>query len=234
MQVNPALRPLSPESVPQVQEIEREAFPGLWPPTSFKRELGDRRVAYLVAWLPRHDVLQPEGQEAGVPGGSRADGGVRPIIWRFVSGVRGLLTSGQAPDTEDLVVGFVGLWFGVDEAHVTAIAVRERWRGLGIGELLLIGAVELVLARRVKVLTLEVRASNPVAQSLYAKYGFKNVGVRKGYYNDNGEDAVIMTTEPTDSPAFTELFQRQMKTYRQRRGEVVMELPSPVHETTQA
>jgi ribosomal-protein-alanine N-acetyltransferase len=156
------------------------------------------------------------------------------MLWRVVSGMRGLLGSGQTPESDDLVVGFVGLWFGVDEAHVSAIAVRERWRGLGIGEMLLIGAVELALARQAKVLTLEVRASNHIAQSLYAKYGFKKVGVRKGYYNDNGEDAVIMTTDPLASPAFTELFQRQVKTYRQRRGELVMELPSVVQEATQA
>jgi len=234
MQVNPALRPLRPENVPQVQEIEREAFPGLWPPTSFRRELGDQKAAHLVAWLPRQDATHPDQQVSAEPEVRLADGRVGPIIWRFVSGVRGLLSSGQAPETEDLVVGFVGLWFGVDEAHITAIAVRERWRGLGIGELLLIGAIELALARRAKVLTLEVRASNHVAQSLYAKYGFKNVGGRKGYYNDNGEDAVIMTTEPLASPAFTELFQRQVKTYGQRRGRVVLELPSPAQEATQA
>ncbi len=227
MQVNPALRPLSAGDISQVQEIEREAFPTLWPPTPFRRELNSHTSLYLVAWAPKPDAdvsIEPPGRN-----GRQRDTGVVPIVWRIVSGVKGLLVPPQRPETEDLIVGYVGLWFTLDEAHITSIAVRERWRGLGIGELLLIGAVELAMAHQSRVLSLEVRASNQVAQSLYDKYGFKNVGRRKGYYNDNHEDAFIMTTDPIDAAPFLEQFEKNKKTYRQRRGAVVVILPEMAH-----
>lgn len=227
VQMNPSVRPLSADDLPQVQEIERESFPGLWPPTPFRRELTNQAVAYLVAWLPKPP--QP-----GAPDASASNGKVKPIIWRLVSSVKGLLPSGTRPESQDLIVGFVGVVFTVDEAHITSLAVRELWRGLGIGELLLISTIELALARGCRALSLEVRASNQVAQALYAKYGFRSVGVRKAYYNDNGEDAVIMTTDPIDSPAYKELFERQVRIYRQRRGERTVVLPEAAQRTRKA
>jgi ribosomal-protein-alanine N-acetyltransferase len=91
------------------------------------------------------------------------------------------------------VLGYAGLWFIVDEAHLTSIAVREEQRRRGIGERLLKACLELALERQATMMTLEVRASNRAAQALYEKYGFKTVGVRRGYYSDNHEDAYLMT-----------------------------------------
>jgi len=94
----------------------------------------------------------------------------------------------------DEVVGYAGLWLMVDEAHVTTFAVAPGRRRRGIGEVLLAELVS--LARRIgaSVATLEVRVSNMPARRLYEKYGFMPVGVRRNYYSDDREDALIMTT----------------------------------------
>jgi ribosomal-protein-alanine N-acetyltransferase len=72
--------------------------------------------------------------------------------------------------------------------------------------MLLISTIELAALQKARVVTLEVRASNSVAQNLYTKYGFKRVGLRKAYYTDNKEDAFIMTTDVITSPAYSQQF----------------------------
>jgi ribosomal-protein-alanine N-acetyltransferase len=100
----------------------------------------------------------------------------------------------------DELVGFAGLWVMVDEAHVTTFAVDPRWRRRGIGERLLLALLDLAIARRAREATLEVRLSNMPARRLYEKYGFRPVGIRPRYYSDNGEDALIMTTDTLAGP----------------------------------
>jgi len=106
--------------------------------------------------------------------------------------------------TDDEVVGFAGLWVMVDEAHVTTFAVDPRWRRQGVGERLLLALFEIAEARRAREATLEVRLSNVPARRLYEKFGFRPVGIRPRYYSDNGEDALIMTTDPLDNAALRE------------------------------
>lgn len=89
-----------------------------------------------------------------------------------------------------LVVGFAGIWFSVDDAHITNIVVRKSYRHKGIGNALLKVLIELGKAK--ESLTLEVNTQNEIAQKLYLKYGFENLGVRKKYYGDT-QDAYIMT-----------------------------------------
>jgi ribosomal-protein-alanine N-acetyltransferase len=103
------------------------------------------------------------------------------------------------PSPEHPLIGYGGVWLGVDEAHITTIAVHPLYRGRGIGELLLNGLIDMAFDMNVSSLTLEVRASNTVAQNLYLKYGFLPTGHRRRYYTDNREDAVIMTTIPITS-----------------------------------
>ena len=102
---------------------------------------------------------------------------------------------------DDAVVGFAGLWVMVDEAHVTTFAVDPRWRRRGVGERMLLALFDISLARHAREATLEVRLSNMPARRLYEKYGFRPVGIRPRYYSDNGEDALIMTTDALESPA---------------------------------
>ena len=101
----------------------------------------------------------------------------------------------------EVVVAYGGIWLMVDEAHVTTFAVHPRYRRRRIGERLLISLMDLSLDRQAREATLEVRLSNLAARRLYEKYGFRPVGIRPRYYSDNQEDALIMTTEPLESPA---------------------------------
>ena len=109
---------------------------------------------------------------------------------------------------EDVVVGFAGLWLMVDEAHVTTFAVDPAWRRRGVGERMLLALLDVAVARRAREATLEVRLSNMAARRLYEKYGFRPVGVRPRYYTDNGEDALIMTTDALDSGTMRERIAR--------------------------
>ena len=93
---------------------------------------------------------------------------------------------------DNKIVGYVGVWFVVDEGHITNVAVHSDYRGKKIGDKLVKEMVELCKENNIIAMTLEVRASNTVAQNLYRKYGFKMGGIRKEYYSDNKEDAIIM------------------------------------------
>jgi ribosomal-protein-alanine N-acetyltransferase len=198
----------------QAVEIERDAFPTLWPPTSFKQGLNNSRYTYLVAWLPRELVLSQQLASQAADTSSRGS-----LFDELVRGVKRLASPHPPPDNGRYSLGFVGLWFGVDEAHITAIAVRQQWRGQGIGDLLMIGAFKLAEMHRCKLISLEVRTSNRVAQSLYEKYGFKKVGLRKAYYLDNREDAVVMSTDPFDTPGYSEMLESLRNEYIQKRGD---------------
>jgi ribosomal-protein-alanine N-acetyltransferase len=93
------------------------------------------------------------------------------------------------------IIGVIGFWIMAGEAHIITIAVRRTHRRRGIAALLLNSALELAKSLEAFAMTLEVRRSNVEAQSLYAKYGFTERGIRKNYYDDTQEDAVIMTRE---------------------------------------
>ena len=213
-----AIRPLKAADIAQSAEIEREAFPTLFPPTSFHRELKNRMASYLVAWIRDQATNngRPTSQASGVP--KR----VHPhtLVDRLLQNARGIW-GGPNADLEkgqDFIVGFLGTWYMVDEAHIVSVGVRRGYRGRGIGEMLLIGAIEQAMARRVGVVTLEVRPSNEHAINLYRKYGFNERGVRKGYYADNREDAIIMSTDPIHEPSYLDLFRKLEREHRQRWG----------------
>ena len=100
------------------------------------------------------------------------------------------------------IVAYGGMWLMVDEAHITTFAVHPAWRRQRVGERLLLAFLDLAVARHAREATLEVRLSNIAARRLYEKYGFRPVGLRPRYYSDDGEDALIMTTEPIDEQGF--------------------------------
>jgi len=93
---------------------------------------------------------------------------------------------------EDKVVGYAGMWIILDEAHLTNIAVHPGFRRCGIGELLLDTLIKEAVNLGAARMTLEVRISNIPAQRLYEKKGFVRSGIRRGYYTDTQEDALIM------------------------------------------
>ena len=125
----------------------------------------------------------------------------------------------RGPDGQGIdasIVGYGGFWMMLDEAHVCTLGVHPDWRRQGIGELLLSTMIAMAAELSANVATLEVRVSNLPAQRLYEKYGFSPAGVRKGYYSDNHEDALIMTTEPITSAAYQSRCHRLQRILRRR------------------
>lgn len=91
------------------------------------------------------------------------------------------------------VIGYAGFWSVSGEGGVTNVAVDEKYRRMRVGSRLIEELIKEASLLGLELLTLEVRRSNAAARGLYTKYGFKVIGVRKGYYSDNREDALIMT-----------------------------------------
>jgi ribosomal-protein-alanine N-acetyltransferase len=118
------LRPMTYDDIPEVMAIERASFSAAWPRTAYEKELENRLARYLVA------------VRLGGPEGDRR--GVRRHFGR-------LLARGR-PRQSGEIVGFVGVWLMVDEAHIVTLAVRPDARRQGVGELLVLGALELAYA----------------------------------------------------------------------------------------
>ena len=185
------------EDIAQVTEIDHEAFPTMWSSVNYQRELQNRLANYIVAYNEEETVGEPETKvvsEKHRPG--------------LLSRVRQLFNNDRffgpevPPSGKQHVIGFAGFWIIAGEAHITNIAVRELYRRQGIGELLLISIIELATELNAQLITLEVRASNAAAQSLYSKYDFTQVGLRRGYYSDDREDATLMSAENITSASF--------------------------------
>jgi len=190
---------MTKQDVPQIAKIDREAFPTMWPPINFGHELSNKLASYVVACDETKTVENPQPAIKLVA--------VRSFLsfkWPFGS------KEHEEPEQEkvDMIAGFLGLWMMVDESHIINVAVRDKYRGKGIGELLLIAGIDMSYDLNAITVTLEVRASNRTAQNLYAKYGFQKVGLRKGYYTDNREDALIMTTDVISNPDYRARFLR--------------------------
>lgn len=105
------------------------------------------------------------------------------------------------------VIGYAGMMFTGLEAHITNIAVDPEWHGRKIGSRLLLALITEAIARGSDRISLEVRVSNGVAQAMYEKFGFSNVGVRKGYYIETNEDALVMVVDQIRSNDFRLLLQ---------------------------
>ncbi len=112
------------------------------------------------------------------------------------------------------VIAYAGIWLMVDEAHMTTFAVLPTYRRRGIGGLLLSELMAMCADLGAAVCTLEVRLSNAAARKLYGEFGFRPVGVRPRYYSDNGEDALIMTTDRLEMPDMQRLMAEKAARYR--------------------
>ncbi len=111
-----------------------------------------------------------------------------------------------ATTEEDEVIGYMGMWHILDESHFSTLSVSPDYRGKHVGEALFNRLVQYCYENMIKYITLEVRVSNVGAMTLYEKYGMKTLGTRKGYYQDNNEDAYIMWTENIFYDRYKELF----------------------------
>ena len=203
-----AIRSMSTNDIPQAVEIEKQVFPAIFPPTTFRLELGKTNSSYLVAFSIKSAAnhLAPTGV-----GGS---------FTKNISGIRSLprkIKEGFRKEKE-LVAGFLGIWYVVDEAHIMSIGVRAALRRRGIGELLLLSAIKQAMSKNASEATLEVRTSNTGAINLYEKYGFTGRGIRKAYYADNQEDAIIMTTDSIQHPDYRKRFVALEHSHQDRWG----------------
>ncbi len=160
-------------------KIEEVAHSSPWPVSAYRHELEQNTLSHYF-------VLVSEAVEHTVQPGLRS---------RLQAWLRG-------QPRARTILGYAGFWLMVDEAHISTIAIDPAWRGMGLGELILIRLIEEAIALQAILVTLEVRLSNSAAQNLYEKYGFEYVGRRKRYYRDNNEDAHIMTVEEIQSPEY--------------------------------
>jgi ribosomal-protein-alanine N-acetyltransferase len=183
------------EDIDQINEIDREAFPTQWPPPNYRHELQNRLARYIVVY---DENMTTPGSEV------KPDKGIARLSSRIKRWFRRNPSPGKepSPSEKQYIVGFAGIWVMADEAHITNIAVRRQYQRQGVGELLLIATIDLAKEMKASIMTLEVRASNFIAQNLYRKYGFTQVGIRRGYYTDNREDGLLMSTENITSSFF--------------------------------
>jgi ribosomal-protein-alanine N-acetyltransferase len=165
------------DDVPRVMEIERRSFSLPWSSNTYRHELLENANGHYY-------VLQRRTPERN----SQRRGWLAR------------LTRPRAPDAS--IVGYGGFWCIADEAHISTIAVEPEWRGRGLGEYLLASLIEQAIALGARQVTLEVRESNRVAQSLYRKYGFRVTGHRPRYYQDNQENALIMGVDGVNTEAY--------------------------------
>ena len=143
------IREMVKEDVPQVSEIEKDAFGNhRWHEDAFYTELNNELSKYLVATLE-----------------------------------------------DGTLIGFIGCWLIFEEAHVATFAVARNYQRKQIAQALMCAFVDICYKEEIKYITLEVRGSNDKAISLYEKFGMTSVGIRKNYYQDNNESALIMFSE---------------------------------------
>lgn len=180
------VRPMNPDDIPQVTAIDREAFPTMWPPMNYHRELENHLAHYIV-------IAEVPNQPEETPATNEGNGGITHKVKEW-------LTPRQpGKEQPQKIVGFAGFWMMAGEAHIISLAVKKELRRRGFGKLLLVELVREAVKREAEIVTLEVRVSNYEAQRLYLQYGFIGKGVRRAYYTDNREDALIMTLDDANS-----------------------------------
>jgi len=207
------IRNMRKEDVPQVNKIDREAFPTQWPPPDYRRELQNPLARLLVACEDSPKTDEPEMETPREDISSLASRIKR--WWR-----QNRFFGNELPQSSGhYTIGFTSMWVMADEAHITNIAVRQSYQRQGIGELLLMSIIDLAIELKASIVTLEVRVSNLLAQSLYHKYGFAQVDLRRNYYTDNREDALFMSAESITSAPFQAHLQQLKRDHAQKYGE---------------
>ncbi len=201
------LAPMHDDDIPEIVEIERESFAVMWPSGAYQQEMQANRMAqYLVLrYRPAPGEVVPP-----LP--------VRPARRSFPLSLFPWLrpTTPEPDPNRPSVVGYAGLWLMVDEAHITTVAVRRAFRGRGLGKVLMLAMMDLARNLGARKVTLEVRKSNAIAIKMYEELGFRQKGVRRRYYTDNGEDALIMWSEELSAPSAQQRLDEAKRALRER------------------
>ncbi len=170
------IKHLAAEHLNSAVELDRLCFGGLWTLEGYGRELGSPNSDLLGLWAWETEDCESAQNLAGT--------GAPPL---------------QIPPT---LIGLGCLWAILEEAHITILAIHPRFQGQGLGQALLWALLKKAHYRQLERATLEVRESNLAAVSLYKKFGFKEAGRRKRYYEDTGEDALVMWRSGLEKPEF--------------------------------
>jgi ribosomal-protein-alanine N-acetyltransferase len=212
------IEPMQVRHIPAVSAIERDSFLTSWSGSAYRREIERNQMAYYVV-AKRSALAGPPLRErrfpiTGVDSTDESDG----LFARLARLLRGDARSFAPEEAAELeaIVGYSGMWLMVDQAHITTIAVDPPYRSQGVGELLLVTLLDRACEVGASEATLECRVSNHIAQALYRKYTFREAGIRKRYYSDDGEDAVIMTSEALTSRTFEEVLARNRRMLLER------------------
>lgn len=198
-----------------IDSVIKEAFGATAPKSSAAREMRRKNTTYIVVTKGSQD---DNGSEvADDPTATSWHRRLRSLISESVGKL-------EPHHGWRSVVGLVGIWTPVDQAHIMVIASRPSERRQGVGELLTIAAICEAVKIGATNVTLEVRKSNDIAQTLYRKYGFSEIGIRRRYYSDNHEDAVIMATPSFANLDYIRSLQRRCDGYFSARGEAEIQI----------
>lgn len=190
------LKPLTAEQLPEVVELDKICLGGIWTLEGYQRELDSPTSDLLVVSVGNDFVPEPIFDlELGGDAINRRLYETSEIVQSDRQSDNSKSYSPtSAPEAQNphSVVGLGCLWSILDEAHITLLAVHPKYQRGGLGTLLLTALLRRAVLRGLERATLEVRASNEAARSLYAKFGFQEAGRRRHYYKDTGEDALIL------------------------------------------
>ena len=191
------IKHLAAEDLNSAVELDRLCFGGLWTIEGYGRELGS----------PNSDLLGLWASETGVGESERFDSELKSSEPNGILNSKSLSIESSSPATPNskltpTLIGLGCLWAILEEAHITILAIHPRFQGQGLGQVLLWTLLKKAHYRQLERATLEVRESNVVAVSLYKKFGFKEAGRRKRYYEDTGEDALVMWRSGLEKPEF--------------------------------
>jgi ribosomal-protein-alanine N-acetyltransferase len=194
------VEPMRLRDIKEVMKIEYASFSSPWSARAYRHELLENDLSHYF-------VARQRWTE-------------RPGLYLLGKVCQSLGTA-----IRPAILGHGGFWMMAGEAHISTIAVQPAWRQKGIGELLLVAMLDRAVELGAEIATLEVRVSNVVAQNLYYKYGFRQVGLRRRYYRDNDEDALIMSTERLTSAIFQSRFQARKRALRERLTQSLDKIP---------
>ena len=184
------LQPLTEQLLNAAVELDQLCLGKLWTLEGYRRELESPNSDLLVWVQSEHPSPQTDRQQS-------------------------LLTvthpHSHSVEHSPALIGLGCVWAIVDEAHMTLLAIHPDYQGFSLGTGLLWGLLYCGWKRQLKWATLEVRASNQVALSLYKKFGFQQAGRRRRYYQDNGEDALILWRGGLQNPEF----EQELKQWKQ-------------------
>lgn len=170
------IKHLAAEDLNSAVELDRLCFGGLWAIEGYRRELDSPNSDLLGLWTWETDDCESAQNRAGTE--------TPPL---------------QIPPT---LIGIGCLWAILEEAHIIMLAIHPQFQGQGLGQALLLALLKSACERQLERATLEVRESNLAAVYLYKKFGFKEAGRRKRYYEDTGEDALVMWRSGLEKPEF--------------------------------